>query len=90
MIIDFLTHLNLNKHLNYIKLIQFEILIKSLFVFRTIFIESVTDFGGPSKNGTWSGIIGQVQSGNIDICSIIMQKERLEAIDYLKPMSTDR
>ena len=63
---------------------------KKLFVFRTMFIENAANFGGPSENGTWSGIIGEVKSGNIDICSIIMQEKRLEAIDYLKPMSTDK
>lgn len=49
------------------------------------------EFGFPSENGTWSGIIGQIQNGTVDICGdIILAKNRFKATDRLKAIYRDR
>ena len=48
-------------------------------------------FGAPSKNRIWSGVIGKIQNGTVDICPyMILLKERLRAVDHLKPVYSDR
>ncbi|KAF8773254.1 Glutamate receptor ionotropic like protein [Argiope bruennichi] len=49
------------------------------------------EWGRRLPNGTWTGMIGEVQKGEADIAfnEIIINKQRASVVDFSKPYSTD-
>ena len=61
------------------------------YIFRSIYNEYEAYLGEQSKNGTWSGVVGKVQNGTVNICGqILLLQQRMDVINQLRPLVTDR
>jgi hypothetical protein len=61
--------------------------------FRTDFYKSPDDsFGVKLGNGSWNGVVGLVVRGEVHVSNsaFMYNAPRMEVVDYLDPMSTDR
>jgi hypothetical protein len=49
-------------------------------------------FGVKLENGSWNGVVGMVVRGEVHIsnAAFMYNVPRMEALDYLDPMSVDR